>query len=505
MIQKRTAIDEVHGKWLIGAVIQNPELAAQVDDLDPEDLSQHDQRTWLRAIQTLYRAGRRPDSLTIAEQLTAEGTFEDLGGVHQVMQLVADAPYIAHIDEWKPLIRKAAARRRLDSETLAIGQMFNDPTIPTATIKQRLLDAASQLDEGLDPTPHAVIRSIADVASIPLEWLWPGRIPLGKICQVAGDPGLGKSFLTVDIAARVSRGDGWPDNPLFSQSPGSVMIFNSEDDIADTIRPRLESASACLEKIFFVEGVVSFDAKTNKKRSRQFSLDVDLPYLAKWLAETSDARLIIIDPISAYCGSTDTHRNSDVRAMLSPVADLAARHRVAVVCVNHLSKGGGTKAVYRSMGSLAFAAAARAVWSVNRDLDDSERRLLLPAKMNLCKETSGMAYRIVDSRLAWEPSPVQMTADDYLYQEFARSGESDDRKSARQEATDFLREFLSQGSRPSKDVIAEAKELGHAEKTIRRAFKDLGGKTTKAGFDGGWQWSLNLTEVALENTKMPTF
>ena len=503
MIPKRTSIDETQGNWLIGAVIKNPDLAGEVDDLDPEDLSLHDQKVWLRAIQKLYRSGCRPDHLAIAEQLTADGTFEDLGGVHEVMRLATDSPYIVHIDEWKPHIRKAAARRRLGFEHLAIGQMLDDPTVPADQIKQRLLNAAAQIDEAADLSPHAVVRSIADVEAVQLEWLWPGRIPLGKLTQIAGDPGLGKSFLTIDISARVSRGDGWPDNPHFIQAPGSVMIFNSEDDIGDTIRPRLEAASGCLEKIFFVEGVVSFDQRNGRKRSRQFSLDVDLPFLEKWLKSTPDARLIVIDPISAYCGATDTHRNSDVRSMLSPLTDLAARHRVAVVSVNHLTKGGGTKAVYRSMGSLAFNAAARAVWSVNRDLDDSERRLLLPAKMNLCKESNGAAYRIVDSRLSWEESPVLMTADDYLSQEATKAGESGDRKSARQEAIDFLREYLSSGPRPSKEVIAEAKEHGHTEKTVRRAFKDIGGKPTKSGFEGGWEWSLDSAEVAHEDAKMP--
>lgn len=502
MIPKRTALDEQEAKWLIGSVLANPNLAAQVDDLNPEDLSQHDYRIWLKTIQGIHRSGRLPDLVTVAEQLAADGTLEELGGPPQLMWLADKAPYVEHIEYWKKCIRRAAARRKLSSETLALRQMLDDPTATIDEIRERFRTAGSQLDGLTESSSQAVIRSVADVEAVKLDWLWQGRFPLGKISQISGDPGLGKSFLTLDIAARVTRGDGWPDDPT-DQTPGSVMIFNSEDDIADTIRPRLEAAGAILGKVFFVEGVVTIDEK-RRKRSRQFSLDIDLPYLAKWLKVTEDARLIILDPISAYCGKTDTHKNAEVRAFLSPIAELAARHRVSVICVNHLTKGGGTKAVYRSMGSLAFNAAARAVWSVNRDLDDPDRRLLLPAKMNLCKETTGIAYRIVDGHLAWEESPVPMTADEFLQQEVAKSEESGQTKTARQEAIDFLRDLLAEGPRPSKDVIAEAKEFGHTEKTIRRAFKDLGGKPGKTGFEGGWVWSLDSAEGGHEDAKMPT-
>ena len=361
----------------------------------------------------------------------------------------------------------------------------------TATVEAVQVEAVALVHDLL---PHAVIRRMSEVQPIPLEWLWPGRFPLGKISLVAGDPGLGKSFLTMDIAARITRGEPWPDDSSVRSTAGSVMIFNSEDDIADTIRPRLDDAGADVEKVYFVEGVVSYDPTTKQKRSRGFSLDVDLPFLAKWLQTTPDSRAIFIDPISAYCGGTDSHKNAEVRAMLSPLAELAARHRVAVVCVTHLAKGNGTKAVYRAMGSLAFAAAARAVWSVNRDLDDPDRRLLLPAKMNLCRETNGMAYRIVDGRIHWEASPVEMTADDYLQHESSQATESLTAKSARDEAIEWLREALAGGDKASKEILADGKENGHTEKMLRKSLKAIGGRAVKTGFEGGWLWSLGSAE-----------
>ena len=87
------------------------------------------------------------------------------------------------------------------------------------------------------------VRNLADVQLQTLRWLWPGRISLGKLTLLAGDPGLGKSFITIDIAARVSRGDRWPDCPDRTDR-GAVVLLNAEDDLADTIRLRLDRAGA---------------------------------------------------------------------------------------------------------------------------------------------------------------------------------------------------------------------------------------------------------------------
>ena len=100
---------------------------------------------------------------------------------------------------------------------------------------------------------EAATRNLADVEPQELEWLWPGRFPLGKVSLLAGDPGLGKSFVTLDIAARVSRGAVWPDDSESAQPVGSVVLFNAEDDIGDTIRPRLDRATADVSKIVAVE------------------------------------------------------------------------------------------------------------------------------------------------------------------------------------------------------------------------------------------------------------
>ena len=331
-------------------------------------------------------------------------------------------------------------------------------------------------------------RRVSTVEREQLDWLWPGRIPLGKLTLLAGDPGLGKSLVTLDIAARVSTGRPWPDCPLLAQPVGEVLLFNSEDGLEDTTAPRLDKAGADDTRIIAVEGVEVF-AGGDKPTRVYFSLEHHLPQLEEALAEWPDVRLIVIDPISAYCGQTDSHKNAEVRALLAPLADLAGRSHAAVVAVTHLNKTGGPKAVYRAMGSLAFAAASRAVWAVVQDPDDRHRRLFLPAKLNLAQDPLGLAYRVEDGRIAWEPDPVAMHADDAFRAE-AAGPKKPDRPTRRDEAEGWLREFLAGGPRPSKEVSEYGQEAGFTLITLRRAFKAMGGKPTKGDFAGGWQWAL---------------
>lgn len=343
---------------------------------------------------------------------------------------------------------------------------------------------------------EAIVHRLSDVQPEELDWLWPGRIPLGKLTLLAGDPGLGKSFVTCDMAARISSGRAWPDDSAWQQPAGSVVMFNCEDGLADTIRPRLDRAGADVSKIVAIEGIEDHDAESGEARQRGFTLAANLPQLEHVVADLADCRLIVIDPISGYLGDTDSHKNADCRALLAPLAALAERYHVAIVMVNHLAKGNGSKAIYRSMGSLAFAAAARAVWHVAKSPADEARRLILPAKMNLAPDPTGLAYRIEDGALCWEADLIRMNADELLAIEANAKPDTD--HSQRDDAAEWLHDTLANGPRPSKEVIADGREHGHAEKTLRRAFNDIiGGKPTKLGMDGGWIWSLPASTLSL--------
>jgi putative DNA primase/helicase len=366
----------------------------------------------------------------------------------------------------------------------------NRQTVPQApehlfaAKQRRMLKEAKKVIARSDPAkPHVILQMLNGVTREQLDWLWPGRIPLGKLTLLAGDPGLGKSFVTLDIAARVSRGERWPDNPLQRQPAGKVILMNCEDDLADTIAPRLDKANADDTKILAVEGV----SMLNKRRL--FSLESDIPRLEEVLTTHRDVRLIVIDPIAGFLGKVDSHNNGEVRGMLAPLADLASRFHVAILTVTHLAKTGGTKAVYRAMGSLAFAAAARAVWAITKDPDNPERRLLLPAKLNLAKDPDGLAYRIDDGRVAWEFNPVKMHADDAFAAETANQKPSQ-RGSERREAIAWLREHLTDKTLAANEVIEAGQQVGFTDRTLRRAYKAIGIPARKESFDGPWLWRL---------------
>jgi AAA domain-containing protein len=140
--------------------------------------------------------------------------------------------------------------------------------------------------------PELVVRRVADVETTPIRWLWKDRIALGKVTFLVGDPDEGKSYLTTAMAAHVTTGAPWPDGAPCER--GSVLIISAEDDIADTIKPRLAACGADLDKVHFIETVNS--CKHGRKVQRLFSLQEDLDALANELNRIGDVRLVDIDP-----------------------------------------------------------------------------------------------------------------------------------------------------------------------------------------------------------------
>lgn len=335
--------------------------------------------------------------------------------------------------------------------------------------------------------PGPVLVRLCDVQPEEIRWLWPGRIALGKLTLLCGDPGLGKSFTTLDLAARVSSGSAWPDVPLVPSQTGNVVLLNAEDDLADTVRPRLDAAGADPSRIVAIQGVrhATSDGRTQETG---FDLTEDLPALEAAIQQTPDCRLVIIDPVTAYLGKTDSHKNAEVRAVLAKLFELAARNKVAVLAVTHLNKANTLPAIYRAMGSLAFVAAARAVWAVVRDDQDESgrRRLFVPIKNNLGADDTGLAYQLETvantARVAWEPEPVNMRADDAL--------EGGGRTAAvRDDARGFVIATITAngGDMLSDDLESAAQAQGISKMTLRRAKQAVVKAYKEKGRGGRWR------------------
>lgn len=356
-------------------------------------------------------------------------------------------------------------------------------------------------DNGRAPRRRPKLVWLSDVTPKPVRWLWPGRFPLAKLALVSGDPDLGKSMMLIDMAARVSTGTPWPDRRDQPIEPGGVIMLSAEDDVDDVIRPRLDAAGADASRIIAIQGVEFDDAGMQHVGS--FNLEGDLPALEDAIqrcGERAKCRLVIIDPVSAFMGKTDSHRNAEVRGVLAPLGELATRHGLAVVVLTHLTKSYGGKAMYRSTGSLAFTAAARAAWLVVADKDDPSRRLMLPVKSNLARKSDGLAYRIESKAidgvedvpyLLWDAEPVTMTADE------AVAAENDPDRTEREDAKEWLERLLVVGPMPVKDIKGAAEAEGHSWRTLVRAKASLNVQSVATGAGGrGQAWSWKLPESA---------
>ncbi len=331
----------------------------------------------------------------------------------------------------------------------------------------------------VDPAPRLKLTSMADVVAVPVAWLWNGRLPLGKLAVVAGDPGLGKSYLTLLMAAIVSRGDEWPDGER--ATTGNVIIVSAEDDAADTIRPRLDRLGADVARITMIDGVLGDGAAY----ARPFSLRMHVDLLREAIIATH-AVMVIIDPLNAFLGSIDSHKAAEVRGVLSPLAHIAAETHAALVAVHHLNKGTSPNALYRASGSLDFVAAARIVHGVAPDPDIEGRRLLVPVKCNIAAMPAGIGFSINDEGVTFDDLPVVLDA----ATAFTTRNIDHEERSERQMAREFLCGELAAGPVAAVTLLKTAGGYGYSRATVRRAASDLKVDKVKDGYQGQWLWSL---------------
>ncbi len=315
---------------------------------------------------------------------------------------------------------------------------------------------------------QAEVEYYSAVQETNVEWLWYPYIPFGKITLLQGDPGDGKSTFIIDLIARITRGKELPD--LQTTSACYNVIYQcSEDNYADTIKPRLIKAGADCERVAYIVE----DSQ---------ALTIDDLRVEDAVIKTG-ARLLVFDPIQAYIPSdSDMLSASKMRSVMKRLADTAARHKCAIVLIGHMTKASGGKNLYRGLGSIDIAAIARSVLMIRRDENDPNIRYMFPIKSSLAYE--GKAIRFMFDEVMGFQVLGQCEMEGITTPQF--DTEEDRRKSQRAER--LILAMLSAGSQPSKGILNQMKAAGISERTARSAFKKLGVTAFRKG--KAWYWGL---------------
>lgn len=328
------------------------------------------------------------------------------------------------------------------------------------------MDGNDDSNDGVEP----IIINMEDVEPEPVEWLWPGRIAIGKLHLIVGDAGLGKSTVTCDLAARISAGREWPDDT--GRAPtGTVLILSAEDDPRDTIRPRMDAAQANMKRVRLLEGKrITVEGKS---KEHVVTLE-DVDTIERAVRGLPDLKLLIVDPVAAYLGRADSHKESEVRGLLARLDKLARDLRFAVLLVSHLNKASALKALYRVSGSQGFTNAVRLSWLVAADTADPDRRLMVRLKGNVAADPGGLAFVVRQSEgdlmahVEWIKGRQDVDVEALM-----APPQRDSEGGSLADAIDFLQCELADGAVKAEVVYADAESAGHKRRTIDRAKRKL--------------------------------
>jgi putative DNA primase/helicase len=346
---------------------------------------------------------------------------------------------------------------------------------------------------------ESVVASAVSLKAV--EWVWPNRFAFGKFAILAGLPDRGKGLITADMTGRITnpKMNDWPCGE--GRAPfGSVIMLSAEDDVEDTIVPRLIAAEADLHRVQIIRM-----AKRSDGTKHTFSLLTDLEALRAKIEQIGDVVMVVIDPVTSYLGvgKVNTFQGGDVRGVLMPLTELAMENHFLVLGIMHFNKKGEVNnALLRVSESLSFGAVARHVYAVTDD-PANKRKLFIKAKNNLAPDTKALSYGIsakivgrdqTSMKDIWAPHIVWGLEHVEISAVQAMEAENTGRaaRNPRDEAKELLKRLLANGPMLQKDIQEAAEADDISQITLKRAKKDLGVKSGKNGM-GGWQWFLPTT------------
>ena len=330
---------------------------------------------------------------------------------------------------------------------------WNDVLVHRAEIPNRNYFKSIVLKEPSKPETVKIIR-MSDVELTPVEWLWKPYLPFGKLSVLQGNPGEGKTYFAMHLAAACTNGKLLPN--MESMEPFNVIYQTAEDGLGDTVKPRLIEAGADLDRVLVID-------------DSEVQLTLSDERIEKAIIE-NNARLVIIDPIQAYLGAdVDMNRANEVRPIFMRLGQVAQRTGCAILLIGHLNKAAGMQSLQRGLGSIDIAAAVRSVMFIGKLKHDPTMRILTHEKSSLAPPGASLAFSLGDeSGFRWV-GEYDITADEML------SGIEPQRETKTQQAKDLICALLAGGKQVfSEDIDKAALERGIPGRTVRDAKRELG-------------------------------
>jgi putative DNA primase/helicase len=314
---------------------------------------------------------------------------------------------------------------------------------------------------------HPKITRLSEVGACAVEWVWEPYLASGMLALVSGDPGAGKTFVALRIAADITLG-----RTPFKHTPrpaANVLYLTVENSPEHVLRPRFDLLGGDPTRFHLIDGSVRLS---------------EISYLSGVLQQTQ-AELMVVDPVQSFLGAQiDTHRANETRPLLDNLARLGKVHKCGIMLLRHLSKEPKGRAIHRGLGSVDFTGAVRTELLVGSSSSNPQQRAVVHIKSNLGQMGPTLGFAINENGFDWT-GESELTAKDLLQPEApAEKGE------AMAEAKEFLLTALSKGPRPANEVFAEGDQAGISKATLKRAKKALSISKKKVGQTGPWVWAL---------------
>ena len=330
---------------------------------------------------------------------------------------------------------------------------WNDVLVHRAEVPNRNYFKSIVLKEPSKPETVKIIR-MSDVELTPVEWLWKPYLPFGKLSVLQGNPGEGKTYFAMHLAAACTNGKLLPN--MERMEPFNVIYQTAEDGLGDTVKPRLIEAGADLDRVLVID-------------DSDVQLTLSDERIEKAIVE-NNARLVIIDPIQAYLGAdVDMNRANEVRPIFMRLGQVAQRTGCAILLIGHLNKAAGMQSLQRGLGSIDIAAAVRSVMFIGKLKHDPTMRILTHEKSSLAPPGVSLAFSLGDEGGFRWVGEYDITADEML------SGIEPQRETKTQQAKDLICALLAEGKQVlSEDIDKAALERGIPGRTVRDAKRELG-------------------------------